>query len=421
MSRAWRWAFYDWANSAFATVVMAAFFPVFFKTVAAADLAHATATFWLGMANAAASLIVFILAPVLGGVIDYAGLKKAALITATCVSTTATAGLFWVASGQWLFALVCFVIALIGFFAAMVCYDSMLVDVCQPRELARVSARGYALGYLGGGLVLAFDAVLVSMPTVFGLQGPVAAIQWSFMSVAVWWLIFSLPLWLGVRVDNPASSISLPQSLGRSCRDLWSTCRDIARDPTIWRFLVAYWLYIDAIHTVARMAVDFGLNLGFSQMHLIGAILMAQFVGFPAALFFGWLATRWRLKASIVMALGVYALVAIWSHWLVAIWQFYVMAGLIGLVQGGVQALSRAFFAGITPAAHSGRYFGIYNMLGKFSAILGPVIVGVTAATTGNPRDSIVSVIVLLVLGGIFLASVDAAGNTKCVRSDGEY
>lgn len=405
MSRAWRWALYDWANSAFATVVIAAFFPVFFKTVAAANLSSGDATFWLGMGNAGASLVVFILAPILGGLVDYAGHKQAGLIISTCISIAATVGLFWVGVGQWQLALACFVIALIGYFSAMVCYDSLLVEVCVPSQLARVSARGYALGYLGGGLLLAFDVLLIVEPQRFGLAGPIAAIRWSFLSVAVWWLLFSLPLWLGVRERTPRERLPLGRAAGCSTRELAATAWAIAGQPVIWRFLVAYWLYIDAVHTVIRMAVDFGLSLGFARDDLLMAILLAQFVGFPAALFFGWLATRWRLKASIFIGLAVYALVAIWSYFLDAIWQFYVMAALIGLVQGGVQALSRAFFAHIIPAEQSGRYFGVYNMLGKFSAVIGPALVGITVAVSGNARFSIISVVVLLIAGAAFLAS----------------
>ncbi|NNC24430.1 MFS transporter [Salinisphaera sp. USBA-960] len=405
MTRAWRWAFYDWANSAFATVVIAAFFPVFFKTVAAADLASSEATFWLGLGNAAASLIVFIAAPVLGGVVDYAGRKQAGLITATTVSVIATAALFWVGAGQWPLALTCFIVALAGFFAAMVCYDSLLTDVSESADYARVSARGYALGYLGGGLLLTFDVVLVSAPQWFGLSGPSAAIRWSFVSVALWWLVFSLPLWLGVRECRPASPFDLRRAARQSVLDLSDTTRAIVTQPVIWRFLAAYWLYIDAIHTIVRMAVDFGLNLGLARQDLVMAILLAQFVGFPASLFFGWLAMHWRLRASIFIGLGVYAAMSIWSYFLVAAWQFYVMAVCIGLVQGGVQALSRAYFAAIIPAAQSGRYFGVYNMLGKFSAIIGPVLVGVTTMLTGNVRFSIVSVSILLVAGAIFLAT----------------
>ncbi len=405
MNSAWRWAFYDWANSAFATVVMATFFPVFFKTVAASDLTHGDATLGLGLANGGASLIVFIVAPVLGGMVDYAGLKQRTLVGATLLSAMATSALFFIGVGDWLLALLCFIVALVGFFAAMVCYDSLLTDVCQPVDYARVSALGYALGYLGGGLVLALDVALIILPRRFGLSGPVAALHVSFVSVAVWWILFSLPLWLGVRETMPSSALSLSGAVSKSTRALVGTARDIIGYPGLWQFLLAYWLYIDAIHTIARMAVDFGLNMGLGRDALVGAILMTQFIGFPAALFFGWLAARWALKTPIFIGLTVYVLVAIWSVWLTSIWQFYIMAGLIGLVQGGVQALSRAYFAAIIPTGQSGRYFGVYNMLGKFSAILGPVLVGLTAAIGGNPRFSIVSVIVLLVGGAALLGS----------------
>lgn len=403
----WSWALYDWANSAFATTVVAGFFPIFFKTYWSADNPPETSTLQLGVGSALASLIVLFLAPLVGAIADRSRRKKVGLAWATGLSVAATAGLFVVGEGAWLTAISLFVIASIGFFLAMVFYDSLIVDVCSSAEYDRVSALGYGLGYLGGGLLLAVNVAMTLEPGWFGLADRTAAVRWSFASVAVWWALFSLPVFLFVDERRDAATPGAMAALRAGVTELRATATRILGERAVWMFLLAYWLYIDGVHTIIRMAVDFGLNLGFGQTSLITALLLVQFIGFPAAIGFGWIASRWDTKKAIYLGLCVYAGVTAWGYFLVDVWQFYVMAAVIGLVQGGVQSLSRSYFARLIPDGKAGEYFGIYNMMGKFAAVIGPLLVGVTAAMTGSARLSIMSVLILFVAGGFLLTRVD--------------
>lgn len=402
------WAFYDWANSAFATTVIAGFFPVFFKTFWSADYPAETSTLQLGIGSALASLVVLLAAPLGGAIADHGHRKKAGLLLVTTLAVAATAGLFWVGQGQWLTAMTLFVIASIGFFMAMVFYDSLLVDVTGPADYDRLSALGYGLGYLGGGLLLAMNVAMTLAPHWFGLADRAAAVRWSFLSVAIWWALFSIPLFVTVPEPPSTKAPGMRAALRDGLAELAVTAREILGQREIWLFLLAYWLYIDGVHTIIRMAVDFGLSLGFGQNSLIVALLLVQFVGFPAAVAFGWLASFWETKKAIYLGLAVYAGITAWGYFLTAVWEFYVMAAAIGLVQGGVQSLSRSYFARLIPEHKAGEYFGVYNMMGKFAAVIGPALVGITAATTGSARLSIVSIVILFAVGGFLLTRVEA-------------
>lgn len=405
----WAWALYDWANSAFATTVIAGFFPVFFKTWWSVGQADVTSTFHLGVGSSLASLVVLVLAPLVGAIADRRQRKKAMLAQMVVVGVLATAALFFVGRGGWLLALALFVLASIAYNLALVFYDSLIVDVAPAADCHRVSAMGFAFGYLGGGVLLAINVWMTLAPATFGLPGPAAAVRWSFVTVAAWWALFTLPLLLRVREARGAEPIAAARAMRGSLVELARLFRRICGQRTILYFLIAYWLYIDGVHTIIRMAVDFGLNMGLESTSLITALLLVQFVGFPAALVFGYLGERWDPKKAIYLGLAVYAGVTAWGYFLAHEWQFYVMAAIIGLVQGGVQALSRSYFASLIDPDRAGEYFGVYNMMGKFAAILGPLLIGITAAATGSARLSILSVLVLFALGAIMLARVGAA------------
>lgn len=402
------WAVYDWANSAFATTVVAGFFPVFFKTYWSADYSAETSTLQLGLGSALASFLVLFLAPIGGAIADRGHRKKSGLAWATALAVLSTAGLFWVGQGQWLAAMTLFVLASIGFFMAIVFYDSLIVDVAAPPDYDRTSALGYGLGYLGGGLLLALNVAMTLWPHTFGLADRGQAVRWSFLSVAIWWALFALPLFWYATEHGSDNRLPVGRALSEGLAQLRVTLREILGQREVRLFLLAYWLYIDGVNTIVRMAVDFGLTLGFGQESLIMALLLVQFIGFPAAIAFGWLATRWETKKAIYLGLVVYAGISAWAYCLQEVWQFYVMAGAIGLVQGGVQSLSRSYFARLIPEGKAGEYFGVYNMMGKFAAVLGPVLVGVTAAVTGSARLSIVSIVILFIIGGALLTRVDA-------------
>lgn len=397
----WAWAFNDWANSAFATTVLVGFFPIFFKQFWARDLPATEATLYLGFGNSAAALIVMLAAPWLGALADRRATKKRFLGAFTALGIAATCTLAFIGAGQWPLAIVVFALASIGFFGSLTFNDALLVSVASPAESDRVSAFGYGLGYLGGGLLFLANVAMVLKPDVFGLTDKVAATRAAFLSVALWWLLFSLPLFL--RVPEPRST-DTGQALG--WRELAALLHQLRRHRPVWMFLLAYFLYIDAVGTLAQMAVDFGLNLGFASDSLIKALLIVQFVSFPAAIGFGWLAGRIGTRQAIYLALAVYTGVSIWGYFMQTEAQFYQMACAIGLVQGGVQALSRSYYTRLIPVEQAGQFFGFYNMLGKFAAVLGPSVVGIVAATTGNPRLSILVLVAFFVAGAVLLSRV---------------
>jgi MFS transporter, UMF1 family len=401
------WAFYDWANSAFATTVIAGFFPIFFKEYWATGWSATESTFLLGVANALASLLVFLFAPLLGAVADLGGAKKRFLALFTAIGVMTTAGLFLVARGDWEAAFTLYVLAEIGFSAGIIFYDALLVEVAEERQWDRVSALGYALGYLGGGLLFAGNVAMTLSPETFGLEGKAEAVRLSFLSVALWWALFSIPLFLLVREAPPPGRKRGWAALAGGWQRLTATLAQIRRLRQTALFLMAYWLYIDGVDTVVRMAVDYGLALGFDSGDLIAALLITQFVGFPAALLFGRLGERYGARRGIGVAIVVYLLVILWAYRIQEAWEFYLLAGVIGLVQGGIQSLSRSFYARLVPAGRSAEFFGFYNMLGKFAAVLGPLMIGAVAVWSGDSRSSLLSVMLLFLLGGALLWRVD--------------
>lgn len=394
------WALYDWANSAFATTVLAGFFPILFKEYWNAGVDAATSTARLGDASSLASLIVAILAPVLGAIADRAGRRKAGLFAFTMLGVVMTGALGMVEKGNWQLASLCFVLAQIGFSGGMGFYDSLLVGVARPQDYDRVSGLGYALGYLGGGVLFAFNVAMVLLPVTFGFEDGAEAARFSFFTVALWWAVFALPLFFWVPEQRREPRVGIGRAVREGLSELRQTLRQIARARHIAIFLLAYWFYIDGVDTVIRMAVDYGLSLGFKSGDLITALLIVQFVGFPAALAFGWLGQRIGPKPGIYIALAVYAGVTLWATQMETVKQFYLLAVFIALVQGGVQALSRSYYARLIPAEKAGEFFGFYNMLGKFAAVIGPWLMGMVTLATGDVRIGLASVLLLFGVGG---------------------
>ena len=405
----WSWAFYDWANSAFATTVMAGFFPVFFKSYWAAGMSVTESTARLGTANALASLLVVLLAPILGVIADRSGYKKRLLLLLATLGVLMTGSLFLVAEGYWLVAVGLYVFGILGFAGGNVAYDAMLLDIAERKELERVSALGFALGYLGGGLLFALNVAMVLEPSWFGLADKGEAVRYAFVTVAIWWALFSLPVLLFVHEPPREKVRHEPTGFGHAWRELVMTWRLLRSLPMAFMFLLAYWFYIDGVDTIVRMAVDYGLSLGFAAEGLLTALLITQLVGFPAALVFGRIGDRIGAKQAIGIALVVYMLTVFWAWRMTDTWEFYGLAVIIGLVQGGIQAMSRALYARLIPTEHAGRLFGLYNMMGKFAAVVGPVMVGWVALASGNPRTGILSVLLLFVIGGFLLLRVDVA------------
>jgi MFS transporter, UMF1 family len=401
----WAWALYDWGNSAFATTVMAGFFPVFFKQYWSAGTAATESTFQLGAANSIAAMVVALAAPLLGAIADKGGARKRSLFTFALLGAVMTGALSFIGKGQWQAAAFCYALANVGFAGSLSFYDSLLVSVASPAERDRASSFGYALGYLGGGLLFAIQVGMVFKPGWFGLRDASQAVRLSFLQVALWWIGFSLPLLRRVP-EPPSLGLSASQAALAGLRQLRATLQRISSRRAVWLFLCAYWLYIDGVNTVIVMAVDYGLALGFRSSSLTLALLITQFVGFPAALIFGRLGERLGSKRAVLVGLAVYVGVTVWGYSMTSEWEFFVLAGTIGLVQGGVQALSRSFYSRLIPAGESAEFFGFYNMLGKFAAIVGPAMMGLVSLMTGDSRLSILSLAVLLLAGGGLLLFV---------------
>lgn len=401
----WAWAFYDWANSAFITTVMVAFFPIFFRKYWANGLPSEAITLHLGTANALASLSIMLIAPFLGTVADQGGIKKPLMAGFVTLGVCATLGLTLVGESQWQWAMFAFVLAVVGFLGANIFYDSLLVDVAEEKDFNRVSALGYALGYLGGGVLFALCVSLTLHPEWFGLVDKTAAVRWAFGITAVWWAVFSIPLWWWVRERAPKQAVRppLPILLRQSFGQLWSTFHHIRQLKVVGLFLLAYWFYIDGVDTVILMSVDYGKALGFADDSLITALLITQFIAFPAALVFGWLGNKFGTKSGILIGLGGYVLITLLAVQMDSAREFYLLAGFVGLVQGGVQALSRSLYASLIPQDQAAEFFGFYNMLGKFAAVLGPLLVGWVGVLTGSPRLGLLAVLLLFGLGGLLL------------------
>jgi UMF1 family MFS transporter len=388
---------------------MAGFFPVFFKSYWATGMPATESTVRLGTANAIASMLVVLLAPLLGVIADRSGKKKGLLLMLATLGVLMTSGLFLVAEGYWLVAVGFYVLGVIGFAGANVAYDAMLLDVAEKSELERVSAMGFAFGYLGGGLLFAVNVLMVLYPESFGLEDKTQAVRLAFLMVAIWWAVFTLPVLLFVheapRSQTPRVIVGMRQTL-HEFRETWRLLRQLRM---AFIFLLAYWCYIDGVDTIVRMAVDYGLSLGFAAESLLTALLITQLVGFPAALVFGRIGDRIGAKRAIWLALVIYVIIVFWAWRMTATWEFYGIAVVIGLVQGGIQAMSRALYARMIPPQHAGRLFGLYNMMGKFAAVLGPLLVGWVSVLTDSSRTGILSVLLLFLAGAWLLSQVNVA------------
>jgi len=409
------WCMYDWANSAFATTVMAGFFPLFFKEYWSAGVSTNESTALLGLANSLAAVLIAVIAPVLGAIADQGSLKKRFLVFFAYLGVLMTASLYLVQQGQWMLAALVYAVGNIGYSGANVLYDSLLTNVASEENVDYVSSKGYALGYLGGGLLFTLNVIMYLKPGLFGLPDGSTAVRASFVTVAVWWGLFTIPLikWVPEIKRELPSGYNLVTA---GFRQFGNTFRKIRHLRVLFLFLLAYWLYIDGVDTIIRMAVDYGISIGFEASSLIVALLIVQFVGFPAALAFGWLGKKWDVKKSIYVAIGVYLGVTIFATTITRQVEFYVLAVLIALVQGGIQALSRSYYSRLIPKNQSGEFYGFYNMLGKFAAIIGPVLIGVAGLFARDvmgltemlsSRVSIASVSLLFVAGGWLLSRVD--------------
>ncbi len=401
------WALYDWANSAFATTIMAAFFPIFFKKYWSAGVDVTQSTLQLGMANSIATIIVACVSPILGAIADCGSSRKKFLFFFTYMGIVMTLGLFWVSKGDWMTAILLYVIAQIGYVSSLTFYDSLLLNITTPEKRDYVSSFGYALGYLGGGLLFAVNVAMTLKPELFGIADAGQAVRISFISVGIWWAIFSVPVFLFVKETVTPEKVKLFDSISSGFSQLRDTFKELRKYRVAFHFLIAYWFYIDGVDTIIRMIIDYGMSIGFNSDSLIVALLLTQFVGFPSAILFGKLGERIGTKVSIFIAIAVYFGICLWGPFIQEESEIYIVAIAIGLVQGGVQSLSRSFFSRLIPESKVSQFFGFYNMLGKFAVVIGPVLMGYVAVITGSSRFSLFSITVLFLIGGIILYFVD--------------
>lgn len=388
-------------------MILAGFFPLFFKQYWSDATNVSQSTFQLGLTNSIASTIIVILAPVLGAIADAGNSKKRLLLVFATLGILMSAGLYFVAQHETYLALSLFALSIIGFSGSVIFYDALIVGICDKESYDKVSTFGFALGYLGGGILFAFDVYMLRNPTEFGFATSADAVKFSFLTVSVWWFLFSLPLFFNVPEIKTSQSVQMRKAIFNGFKQLKTTFNNIRKLRMVLLFLCAYWLYIDGVDTIVRMAIDYGMSLGFDSGNLITALLITQFVGFPAAIGFGYLAHYIGTKRSILIGIAVYLFVTVWAAQIQVVSEFYMLAIIIGLVQGGVQALSRSFYARIIPQSQSAEFFGFYNMLGKFAAVLGPIMMGVVSLLTQSPRLSMLSVSILFISGGILLYFVN--------------
>jgi UMF1 family MFS transporter len=416
------WAMYDWANSAFATTIITAIFPVYFTSVAGADLPPGEATRMLARTTTIALAATAILAPPLGALADYAPLKKKLLGLFMAFGSIASGCLILINRGDWLLASLLFGLANVGFSASLTFYDSLLPHIAREGEMDRISATGYALGYLGGGILLAFNVAWVLSPATFGLRDAAEASRMSFLSVAIWWLAFSIPLFRHVpepHIELTSRGLAPRALIRSSLAGLGHTLGELRRYRNAFVFLIAFVIYNDGITTIIRMATSYGTELGLSQGALITAILLVQFAGIPFSILFGALAGRIGAKRSIFLTLFVYTLIATLGYYMRTERDFYLLALMVASVQGGSQALSRSLFASMIPRQRSSEFFGFFSIFEKFGAIAGPAAFEAASRATGSSRSAILSVIGFFIAGAALLSRVNVLEGQRAAAESG--
>jgi UMF1 family MFS transporter len=402
------WCLYDWANSAFATTIMAAVLPVFYSSVAGANLSKTTASSYWGYTNTIAMLIVAITAPILGALADHSGTKKRFLALFAGMGVVSTAMLVLVGKGDWFLASLLYIIGMVGFSGGNNFYDSLLPHVAGEKDIDRISSYGYALGYLGGGILLAFNLAMILKPHWFGIPDAEWGTRYSFLTVGVWWTLFSVPILKNVP-EPPIVPIPGESSnpLRASLQRLSLTIHNLRQYRQAFKFLVAFWLYNDGIGTIISMAVIFGAEINIPQGHLIGSILAVQFIGIPFTILFGRLAGWMGTKRTIFLGLAVYAGISLGGYFIQTALHFWILAVLVGFVQGGTQALSRSLFGTMIPKTRSAEFFSFYDVSSKFAGIIGPFVFGLVGQMTGSSRLSVVALVIFFVGGGIILSTVN--------------
>jgi len=424
------WALYDWANSAMVTTILTAVFPIFYAKVACADFSEAVANRYYATATTIGMVFIAVISPLLGAIADYSARKKQMLGGFLALGLVAVCGMFLISRGQWIFASLLFILANVGANGSFVFYDALLPHIAGDDEVDRVSTAGYALGYLGGGILLALNLAWIQKPEWFGLpSGPdltpaqaTLPTRLSFLSVAVWWFVFSIPLFRRVsepKAARPPSEMreGLIGTVRVATGRLKETAHHLGRYRQAVLMLLAFLIYNDGIGTIMRMAAIYATELHIKPVVIIASIMLVQFVGIPCSFAFGAIAGRIGAKASIFVGLLVYVAICLVGFFMTTDTHFLVLALLVGLVQGGTQALSRSLFASMIPRDKSGEFFGFFAVVEKFAGIIGPALFAVINLVTGSSRGAILAIISFFVIGGALLAMVDVAEGQALART----
>ncbi len=401
------WVQYDWANSAFATTMLAAVLPIYYESVAGAGLPGNTAENYWGFTQTVAMLLVAILSPILGAVADYTGAKVRFLTGFAVVGALASACMALVGEGDWLLASVLIVIGTLGFSGGNTFYDSLLTDLVPIEKRDIISARGYSMGYLGGGLLLAVNLVMIEGWEMVGFPDKTTATQIVFLTVGIWWLLFALPLFRRVKDVPRNRQAAIGTVVRTSFANLGRTLRSIRRYPQLSKYMLSYWFFNDGINTIILMATVYGSGIGIGTSHLITALLITQFVAFPCTLLFGRFAARSGAKRALYVSLAIYVLIVVLGYFMSSAAHFYALAIMVGLVQGGSQATARSIYANLVPPSRSAEFFGFLSLSSKFSSVAGPFVFAVTGTITGSSRLAILSLIAFFIIGIALLTRVD--------------
>ena len=404
------WSMYDWANSAFATTVMAGFMPIYFRTMAEnAGLMGEKATSAWAFTTTFALILIAVLAPALGVMADRMAGKKKFLTVFAVLGAVASMALFIPNGDMYTLAGAIYILGNIGFAGANIFANALLPHIAKKEDMDQVSVKGYALGYLGGGLLLIINVVMFMYPEWFGIPDSEMGVRLSFVTVGIWWILFTIPFWKYVPEPKTAfkEKASFRKAFGIGFKEMAKTFQKVKQYPEAFKLLLAFWLYNDGIGTIIKMATAIGDEIGLDQSSMIGALALVQFVGIPFSFAFGGLAKKMGTKKAILLGLGVYCLISIGGFFMSETWHFWVLAFMVGLVQGGTQALSRSLFGRMIPKAKSGEFFGFFSMSDKFAGIFGPMVLGFVALFSGSSQVGIASLIVFFVLGAIMLLRVD--------------
>jgi len=410
----WSWILYDLGSSAYSITITAAILPIFFKSLTdAAGIASNTSTAYWGYSVSIATLLIAVLAPILGTISDYRRYKKRFFLFFALIGIIFTGALATVGQGQWLRCLIIYICTVIGFAGSNVFYNAFLVDVTSEKKMDWISSSGFAFGYIGSVIPFTISILLIQYPSIIGVD-TMGATRIAFILTAVWWAVFTIPMLVSVNQEffiEPE-----PQPVRKSFIRLAKTFKNIVQYREIFLFLVAYFFYIDGVDTVINMATVYGTDLGISAVNLMIILLATQVVAFPFTLIYGRLARRFSARALILAAILIYIFIVIYAFFVTTTLQFWILAMLVATSQGGIQALSRSYFGKIIPKENSGEFFGFYNIFGRFAAILGPFLVGIVSQVSGSSRYGVLSISILFVNGFILLFRLRTESGSRAVE-----